>query len=167
MEALDSFTHAKSDRYEVVDSIESHVYYIAENMREVDRKEIWYSGQSKPIDSLMRGFNSNGLCYTMMVNDKPAIMFGSVCYDLIERKASAWLLSTDGINDVVWNRQDFEMMRGYVQKMAEGYSILENYVHSDNETSIKWLEALGFTVHESAQMGVFNEPFRHFEMRMQ
>lgn len=161
------FDHVKTDRYEIVDSTESHAHYIAENMREVDRKEIWYSGQSKPIDALMRGLNSNGLCYTMIVNDKPAIMFGSLCYDMENRKGSAWLLSTDAIDDVVWNKQDFEMMHSYVKKLSEGYSVLENYVHNDNETSIRWLESLGFTVHDPEQIGVFNEQFRHFEMRMQ
>jgi len=153
-------------KYDVVKAEHGHIPHIAANMRDADKIEIWYSSASTPTQALLNGLNESEKCYTVLVDGVPTLMFGVVERCLLDRTGTVWMLGTDDIHKIKFGRREFSIMWRKVLELVKGYNIVDNYVHVDNETSIKWLEFMGFTFSEPAPMGLFGEPFRHFEMRI-
>lgn len=139
-------------------SIESDIGFVAENMRESDRLEIWRSNRANPADSLTHGFNGE-ICLTFCINDEPAAMFGVNRVSYLSQKGIPWLLGTDKIKYAMM--YFLKESRKHVQAMNKRYPILENYVDSDNKLSIRWLKWLGFELREPAIIN--NHKFIRFE----
>ena len=72
--------------------------------------------------------------------------------------AGVWMLGTNGLRR--YRRALLRFPRLYIQNLLRTYDMLFNYVHSENKDSIRWLQALGFTVFPQAGRW----PFRRFEM---
>ena len=64
------------DGYPIVKAKVSHVDYLQNNMRDADVRECIIHGAT-PFRALMAGIREpNGESYTVMVDKKPALMFG-------------------------------------------------------------------------------------------
>ena len=153
-------------KYKIVPARPEHIPHIAEHMREEDKAEIWYLSGSTPTQSLTNGLRESEVCYTVLIDDTPALMFGIVERTLLSRTGTVWMLGTDDIHKIRFGRREFTLMWRRLMNLARGYHLIDNYVHVDNETSIKWLEFMGFAFDEAQPMGLFQQPFQHFEMRL-
>ena len=89
------------------------------------------------IDGITDSFNASPLCWTILVDDKVAGMFG--CTD----DGVAWLTTAPEINNktaIRFIRQSKE----YIKQMVEHCGGLMSYAHRDNYRLINWLEWTGF-----------------------
>ncbi len=148
---------------EIRKTIQSDILPIAVNMRDADAKEIWDSHMSTPYNALVKGMESVGNSWTILVNGVPIGMVGVSRRTLISDKGVPWLLGTDAM---VSNRKLFMKISKIVLKnMSKGYKYLENYVSVENTVSIRWLKRLGFTLGEevNSMTGVI---FKRFYMEV-
>lgn len=126
--------------------------YIAKHMRDADQKEIWYSHRQTPIKAMMACYLLDCLC--ALVNDRPTVLFGCT-------NGVPWMLATDDIKKV--GVRFILASKDYVLSWLDQYKVLSNYVHADNEVSIRWLKWLGFNMLETVLIN--NERFIKFEMK--
>jgi hypothetical protein len=78
---------------------------------------------------------------------------------LVSDRGAPWLLGTESIRKV---RGEFlRQSHAYVNRMHERFPRLENFVHSANRLSIRWLKWCGFTV-ETQTLTLNGEEFFKF-----
>jgi hypothetical protein len=139
---------------------------MARHMREADAREVWYQAAMKPEDALLLSLRDSEVSMTAHIKGKesPLLMFGlGMMRGFFDRKQSIWLLGTERIDDipVTFLRQSFAQM----QRICAGKRVY-NYVHAENEKSLRWLKALGFTIMEAEPYGWLNKPFHYVEKDM-
>lgn len=145
-----------------VDATEDHAEYIAAFMREADRLELEASGRN-PLDAMLRGWRTSTLRKTVLVDTRPAVMFGVAPLSAIGGHGSPWLLGT---RDALRLKRNFLVTSsGYVRRMLRLYPQLTNYVDVRNRASIRWLRWLGFTLLDPVPIGIHGELFHPFVMR--
>jgi len=150
-------------KVEVVKAQAWHIKRIAKHMRRDDVNEILYSHQSTPEAALKAGFFANGVCWTALIDGKPAIMFGVTDRSLLTGTGTPWLLSTDEIKHI---KKAFILeSKKYIIEAMKGRTALVNYVHAGNAQSIKWLKWVGFDLEDKTPMGPAGEDFHRFSMR--
>jgi len=146
----------------VVDAKATHVFHIANNMREADRLEIAAMGRSDPLRAVNTSLKMSKKAWTAILDDEPILMFGVAPISELTGLGSPWLLSTDGITKV--KRQFIRECRFYVDELLDCYPRLANKVDCRNEVSIRWLKWLGFKFCKPASLGVNGEMFYPFWM---
>lgn len=121
---------------------------LEDGLREADLRELDANGQT-PGFALMFSYKVSQRCYTILVDGRPAGMFG-VADDIRFPGVSAgiiWLLGTPRL--LMISRQFLRESRKHLADLSRGYSVLGNVVHRDNKVHIRWLEWLGFTILDS------------------
>jgi hypothetical protein len=138
-------------------SVIEDVAYLAENIREEDRQEIWHSHRKTPLEAFQSGFEISDEPLTVVWGDKPVAMFG-VCGE--NGVGVPWMLATDDLKRI---RKSFlRECRSYVQRMHEKYPVLINAVWVKNTVHILWLKWLGFDFDAPIELGPDNEMFIRF-----
>lgn len=128
---------------EVVASRPTHVGPIAVKMRAIDVEECLHVGLT-PKGALRQGLSTSETCWTVKLNGVPVAMFGVVPVSAMEGRGRVWMLMT---NDAMKHRRAIlRMGRIYTEALQRHYRILENYVHAENEATIRWLSRLGYVV---------------------
>lgn len=147
----------------VIPATLEHAEAMAPNLRECDRQEIWAASRQLPRDSLRHAVMASSCAWTGMVDDDIACMFGVVPQSLMSGSGFVWMLGTPLVEKhaVMFLRRN----RAKVAEMASQFPYLHNYVDARNETAIRWLRWLGFTIHDAEPYGALGLPFHHFEMR--
>lgn len=136
---------------------------VAENMRQCDRAEIWLSHRHVPIDGLKRSIAiSRNDCYAAVADGVPLAVFGVAAPSLTSLTGSPWMLGSDSFN--LYRKEIAAASRPMINYLRGGYTLLENWVHSDNMTSVRWLRSCGFTVEAAEPYGPFGAYFHHFWM---
>lgn len=131
--------------YRIVPAEVSHLLPIAASMRAADRREVWASHRDTPYEALSRSLGASEKAWTAIVDDAPAVVWGVARGgSVFSRKGLPWMLGTDDIAKY-W-LEFLKQSRPWVDLMREGYELLENYVHGENQLSIKWLRWCGFQV---------------------
>lgn len=128
---------------EIVAARPRHVNRIVKGMRKIDIAECHAMGHS-PKDALRNGLLGSTLAWTALIDDKPEAMFGATPLNFLEGKGRPWLLMTN-----VAAKQHKSLLRLgwiYTQAIHEHYPLLENWVHAENDRSIRWLTRLGYAV---------------------
>lgn len=150
----------KNIAVEIVQADTRHIKHLAENMRAIDKKEVWAMSQKSPAEALFDslGKASAGLCHTALINDRPALMWGVGPAE--EGAGIPWMLATDDLELV--SRRFVRQSREYVEKMQAPFNMLFNYVHAENEISQRWLKWCGFYVETDKQHFFNDEPFYLF-----
>lgn len=144
-------------------STAEHAAHIAANMRESDAREVFASSGSTPLDALKTGLKVSDVCITTLVDDEPVAMGGISPISLLSGIGAPWLLATDKAEQ--YPMSFLRLSRRFVWRyVGSRYSRLENFVDARNETSIAWLEWLGFTINDPEPYGVYRLPFRRFYM---
>ncbi len=151
-------------RYEVVEATPYHADHIAEHMRSIDQQEIWLASKSTPSRAMHRCLDSD-VKLTCLVDEMPAFMFGVNRMTLLGNKGAVWMLGTEDMYKIKYGKLELKLMREYARQLAEPYDVIENYVHVENEISIKWLRFMGFKFDEPQPYGFSKAPFMRFEMR--
>ncbi|RMH12121.1 MAG: hypothetical protein D6698_15620 [Gammaproteobacteria bacterium] len=153
-------------RWYIVETAPEHIPFVAQFMRQADLNEIAAAGRPDPYEALWNSWQMSEKAYTVFIDEDPALIFGVVRSSLLEYRGVVWMLGTDALAELgMSKRVRYEMFR-QLSALVEGYRYVENYVHDRNEVSKRWLEWMGFDLHEPVPYGPQGEPFRHFELRI-
>ena len=110
---------------------------IAPHLRQQDIDEI-HAVCEWPVDA--------AIAYSIAHSEKggAALIDGVPCAVFGVNNGIIWLVATDEIarHSVAF----FRHSRKIFNKLKQGYSLLENYVHVNNSLSLRWLKWLGFTI---------------------
>jgi|TARA_Y100000310_G_scaffold239947_1_gene243748 hypothetical protein len=150
-----------SKQVEIRQSRQEDILPIAHRMREADVKEIWASHRATPYKALVTGFKAEGNCWTILGDGIPEGMIGVTRKSLLSNNGIAWLLGTDVLSQE--KRQFVELTKKLFDDAVEGFDYLENYISVDNRLSLRWLQALGFTI-EDEIINMNGTPFKKFYM---
>lgn len=125
---------------------EAHIRYIADNMRDEDRAEILALGKNDIYTALMGGMTESDFSVAVVAQDgTPLTVLGVVRRGIITGTGTPWLLSS--VDALQHRRQFLLLSKDVVGEMLEFCPRLENYVHSKNKLSIRWLKWIGFKIH--------------------
>jgi hypothetical protein len=141
-----------------------HIDYavdIADRMRECDKKEIWLAGHLKPLECLVSAYNQSTAVW--LVNGRAEAVYGVTAHTILGSRGIPWMLATDVVQRVP--RLFLRSSRICFATMMHDFDYLENYVLSENKTSVKWLKWLGFTIEPSEPYGVEKKLFNRFWWR--
>lgn len=128
---------------EIVAARPKHVNTIAKRMRHIDKIECEAMGHS-PKDALRTGLLGSTIAWTALIDDHPEAMFGATPVNFLEGKGRPWLLMTD---EAAKQRKALLRLGWiYTQAINNHYPLLQNWVHAENDTTIRWLSRLGYAV---------------------
>lgn len=132
-------------------------------MRQADLAEVFATG-TDPVRALHEGIRRSVHCWVATVDGRPACVFGvAPIGSLLSDTGAPWMLGTD----LITQHQRAFMRRSprYIAHMLDAFSHLLNFVHAENEPSVRWLKRMGFTLHEPAPHGPNGALFHRFELR--
>lgn len=135
-----------------------HAEVIASDLRREDYLELMYSSGNPRVSTVLSAVSSD-YAWTGMDSEGPVCIFGVM--EQTPDIGVPWML---GVTRFTQYRKDI-LVRGreYVGLMKKLYPYLHNFVHQDNVESIRWLEAMGFSLGRVfPQYGVGRQPFIHF-----
>ena len=124
---------------EVITAKLQHCAELAANLDEAGRDLIINNWDVAPEDGITDSFKASPLCWTILVDNKVAGMFG--CTD----DGNAWLTTAPEIEKV--KLRFVRQSRPYIKQMAEycGGGLV-SYAHKDNQLLLRWLEWSGFDI---------------------
>ena len=136
--------------------------YLAENLREADKAEVYASSGHTAQEALEEAFGvPNDGIWVGVYKGKPEIIFGVT--KAHEGLGFPWMLCTDKLK---------ESPKEFIQKCkrwVKGFSLqtptMVNFVHAENTLHIRWLKWCGFDfvkLHDT--YGFSKEPFWEFQM---
>lgn len=135
--------------------------YVAENMRQADRDEIWAAGRLTPQEAIERSLEvSRDTAGVGVVDGEPVCAFGIGQWSALALHGIPWLLGTDKL--VQHAALFLRRSRQYMDVAKVEYKILENHVDARNTETLKWLGWLGFTVDPALPFGPDRLPFHRF-----
>lgn len=146
----------------VVEAKPEHIEPVASAMREADIMEIWAASKSRPVASLKHCMAISDYMKTIIVDGKPAGMFGTTPMSKLSGRGAVWMLGTPDIDRI--SKTFLRQSRKYVDEMLAPYRIIENYVDARNTRSILWLKWLGFVMLDPEPHGHLQIPFHRFYM---
>lgn len=97
-------------------------------------------------------------CRVALVGGDPVAVFGCAKHD--ELSAIPWLLGTPRVDRQ--RRFLTQYIPALVGEWREQFPLLFNFVHTNNKTSIRWLQWLGFTIADPIPFGVGQQLFHPF-----
>lgn len=122
-------------------------------LRAEDRIEIEVTGRDA-TQALFESFAvSKPHVFTILVDGEPSGVFGAA-------KGVPWMLGNDRLKQIP--RDLIVQGRWWIDYLNRIYPHLENYVHDLNQTSIRWLGAMGFTIHAEPLVLPNGHVFRRF-----
>ena len=129
-------------------------------MKQADCDECWSSQRMKPDEAIAWSIERALIAYTVLIDEKPEIVFGIRPVSLLGTDAVIWMLSSDRINDIGFRFARHS--RRYINYFLEYYKNLYNYVSIDNKVSIAWLRMLGAKFDEAFPYGIDRDLFMRF-----
>jgi hypothetical protein len=131
-----------------------HLPYIAERMREIDRRECHELGGLEPLAALERSIGCLGHHWTALFDGEPVALFGVTQDTLLGGGVgTAWLLGTDRLQRD-W-RAFVRASKPVVRELLTRYRALSNVLLTDNTLCMRWLAWLGASFRVS-------EPYARF-----
>lgn len=129
---------------------------LARVMREADAKEVKASHGHTPYEALLNSYKQSYTCSSWVFNGQVIAMCGVAKMD--KHTGSPWLLGSDEL--VKTPRVTFALLREstkWIERKQKNHPLMLNYVHAENEASLKWLKHLGFRFIRKVEFR--NEPF--------
>lgn len=138
--------------------------FIAENMQAEDVAEVEaVHGKGINMDTaLYMAYLISEECHVgCNYAGVPMVVFGFCKHKTLDGAAVPWLLGTDEVRNNV--RLYIRETKEVIRQALKDFDYLINYVHVENKGSIKFLKALGFTLHEPKPYGKLGELFHKFD----
>jgi len=135
----------KQSRVRIVPARPVHINRIANNMREIDRRECEAVGRTGKT-ALRSALATSIQSWTALVDERPEAMFGVVITSAMGGEAVPWFLGTDEVY-----RHGRELLMwgpGMISRMTDSRMTLRNLVSAENGQAIRLLRKWGFTVEE-------------------
>lgn len=142
--------------------VAADVPVIAAVARQADIEEMRDGAGVSIAEALEFGLATSLRASVIMAGDKPLAAFGDASGGLFTGVGVPWLISTEHVTQHA--RGFLRICRPLVQDMLVRHSLLMNYVDDRNTAAIRWLQWLGFEMHEPIPAGVRGLPFRKFTM---
>lgn len=136
---------------------------IASRMREADRREVWAVGLLTPERALAESLRFSNRAWTLLIEDRPAAMWGCSSQSALTRTGSVWMLATDDL--AIIPIRAVQESRRSIKTMLQLFDVLVNWVDARNELSIRWLRWLGAEFDAPRPFGALGLPFMRFEVR--
>lgn len=137
--------------------------HIASHLRDQDLAELAAAGWDDPAVAIRESVKRSQWTQVGLVDGEPVCVFGCAVYgSLLTPVGTPWLLGTDGL--VAHRRVLHRWARRYIAAMLAEYPRLVNAVHAENTVSVRWLKALGFTVHPATPVPPHGAMFHVFEV---
>lgn len=134
------------------------IAYLADNIRECDKQEVFAMSGITPEQAFLDGYSHSDTPYVVEWQGKAIAMFG-VSGDK-NKVGIPWMLATNGIKGI--RKQFIRGCKPYVEAMHTEYPVLTNYVWAENSLHIAWLQWLGFKFADHLPLGRNGEMFIHF-----
>lgn len=135
---------------------------IADGMRKPDEEEVWAAAHMTPVQAVLHSCSG---CKPKvgLADGRPVCLFGVSSNTALSFTGTPWMLATDELE--LHQKPFIRRCRPVMAEMKEEFDLLRNWVDARNTIAIRWLEWLGFEVHEPQPFGVEGLPFHLFEMR--
>lgn len=138
--------------WQVTKAKEDHIPFIAANMRDVDRLEVWAMSRLSPKQALKISLAASDFAFTYWLDGEPVAMMGvarhgclacSAAHDGMKgrRVGVPWLLATDALYR---DRRGFlTISKFFSDILDDGYDRLENWACLQNSDVLRWLAFYG------------------------
>jgi hypothetical protein len=117
---------------------------LAPNLRLEDSIEVRRSGFQKNEAALVYGLEHSTEASTVLIDGKPAAMFGLNAKTLLGAEAVIWFLGSPEMERI--KKTFLRLSRFQIRSWRERYPVLYNLVPLEYEKSLKWLRWLGVNV---------------------
>tara|TARA_A100000171_G_scaffold10050_2_gene7653 strand:+ start:4080 stop:4592 length:513 start_codon:yes stop_codon:yes gene_type:complete len=132
---------------EIVKAKLSHAESLQHNLRESDKRECMIANCT-PWRALMYPIKQKKAeTYTVLLGDKPIMMFGVVPIEKFQ-VARIWMLCSQEVDERPKSFVKYSI--NIVEYFQSKYKLLENVVPIEHRKTILWLEYLGFHVYKKA-----------------
>jgi len=134
----------------VVETVELDFKHFAENIRPWDAREVAASYPGVELEDALRlCVEASRRTWVGFVDGLPVLMAGVADIDGAPHVGCPWFLATTKFPVVSFSK----VAPYYIGLMAEGKTLLYNYVASGNKLAHRWLRRTGFTLSD--------QPFNH------
>lgn len=117
---------------------------LEDRLRPADLLEIKAAG-TNPRDGLTECLLSSSKAFTVTLDENPIAIFGvSPMASEGLSVGALWMMGTPDIEGIKF--QFLRESRKWLSEVSEGYDLLTNLVHANNELHIKWLRWLGVSI---------------------
>jgi hypothetical protein len=148
--------------YEIVTASQADLDLIARNMSRADADEVWATARLSPSAALAASAKVSRDTFVGLADGVPICAFGVGQRTILDDVGVPWLLGTPEISKHA--RAFLTLSKEWVEREAEHYSRLENWVDARHTRAVKWLKWLGFAVDDPQPYGVEGVPFHRFHM---
>lgn len=138
------------------------VEYLIDHIRPEDQEEVDALDGSTVEQALEETPDLLGNSFVWEVDGKVVCMFGVTPCEDHEGVGIIWLLATSEFDK--YTKMFAIRCKRVFEEVIKDYEYLFNYVYSENKKSIKWIEWLGFTVHDPEPLGREGAAFHRFDM---
>lgn len=151
---------------DIVLATAEHAAIIAANPREADEAEVRASCGLSVGWALRYGLRKSSKVWTAVMDGEPVCMFGVTLTSAITGTGSVWCLGSKAMDRKDVRREFIKHSPHVLEAVQARYpGTLFNYVDVRNNTAIRWLEWMGFTVMDPRPLGRNGELFRPFYIR--
>jgi hypothetical protein len=141
-----------------IDPTFAHVEHIADNLREQDRLEVFYSHGLTGWEAVITSWKYSETRHLLEGDD------GIPCAVCGVNDGHIWLLGTDSLTATnSHRRQLIRFGEAWIEQLlAGGEQMLHNWALSSNTKNIRFLKHLGFEIDPPKPMGQSCQLFNHF-----
>jgi len=148
----------KQDKPFVREAKLTDIAYLADNIRECDKQEVFAMSGITPEQAFLDGYSHSDTPCVVEWKGKAIAMFG-VSGDR-NKVGIPWMLATNDIKGI--RKQFIRGCKPYLEAMHSDYPVLTNYVWAENSLHIAWLKWLGFKFADHLPLGRNGEMFIRF-----
>lgn len=150
-------------KIEITWPTQDHADYIATHLREIDRIEAWALHRLSPTMAVHGSLFLSEHSYTVLIDDKPVLIYGVQPESLVSDTGVVWLLATDDISKIT--KTFIKQSRATFLELIRDYEVVYNYVYMNNKIALRWLKWLGFSIEPAKSLGALGADFHKVEYR--
>lgn len=134
-------------RIEISPALGEDVRHVAHHLRDADFIELALSrADATPFETVLESAAGSDWCEALRVDGRAIVLYG-LYPSQMRGSGVPWMVATQDIHRI--ERDFVRRCRPVVGRMLDAYPYLYNQVHCDNETSIRWLRWLGFSIDDA------------------
>ena len=141
--------------FALVPATEAHALDLASHISDVSGTDCLMLGND-PCRQSVDNLRTSVYAFAGLSNDRCFCLFGVIPDFLAADHGQPWLLTADEMPPA--RAAMARVSRQYIPYVSQRFTYLYGWVNAENQTSVKWLRWLGYTVYPGA-------PYRRFDWR--